>query len=102
MAMAGQHEEKTMGEKQEKSWRPGIRDAIFLGVVAAVVLALVLGSSERTTKATPDDEAHRQATSRAACMRCHGKQGVRPQPAGHTRAEQCFQCHAQPEGWAGG
>ncbi|MFQ5582390.1 MAG: hypothetical protein ACE5F3_07195 [Mariprofundaceae bacterium] len=88
-----------MGENQLKSWRPGTRDMVFLGIVGIVVLALVLGSSERTTKATPNDEIHRQATSRAACMTCHDAQGAHPQPSGHTKADQCFQCHTQPEGW---
>jgi hypothetical protein len=60
---------------------------------------LVLGTSERTTKPVPDDDAHRHATSRAACMVCHGAEGVHPQPQGHTKADQCFQCHAQPQGW---
>lgn len=75
---------------------------MFLGIVAAVVLLLVLGTSERTTKATPSDEIHRQATSRDACMGCHNQTGVRPMPAGHTKADQCFQCHQQPKGWVGG
>jgi len=83
----------------KKSWQPNKRDMIFLGVVAAVVLLLVLGTSERTTKAVPSDAMHLGATSRAACMRCHGVDGVKPQPMGHTKADQCFQCHTQPEKW---
>ncbi len=84
------------------SWQPNKRDWIFLGIVALVITALVLGTSERTTKPTPDDPVHRNATSRAACLSCHGPDGVRPQPAGHTRMDQCFQCHRQPAGWKGG
>ncbi len=77
------------------------RDLAFIGIVAAVIALLVLGTSERTTKPVPDDDTHRNATSRAACMACHGADGVRPQPKGHTRMDQCFQCHAQPKGWKG-
>jgi len=86
---------------EQQPWRPGKRDAMFLALVAAVVLLLVLGSSDRTTVAVPADETHRAAVSRAACMTCHGADGVQPQSAGHTKADQCFQCHSQPEGWQG-
>jgi cytochrome c553 len=70
-------------------------------MVAAVILLLVFGASERTTRPVPANDVHRSASSRAACMGCHGVDGVRPQPEGHTKADQCFQCHAQPEGWIG-
>ncbi len=86
---------------KRQSWKPGKQDVVFLAIVAAVVLALVLGSSDRTTKPVPNDEVHRTATTRAACMTCHGADGVRPQPMGHTKADQCFQCHVQPKDWAG-
>ena len=82
-------------------WRPGKRDLLFLAIVAAVILLLVLGTSERTTKPVPSDDVHRQATSRAACMECHNATGVKPMPKSHTRDEQCFLCHKQPEGWVG-
>jgi len=88
-----------MANEQERSWRPGKRDALFLAIVAGVILLLVLGSSERTTKPVPNDNTHQHATSRAACMTCHGSGGIRPQPKGHTKADQCFQCHTQPQGW---
>lgn len=84
------------------TWKPGKKDALFLGVVVLVITLLVLGSSERTTKPTPDDEVHRTATSHEVCLTCHGADGVRPQPAGHVSSVQCFQCHTQPKGWAGG
>ena len=90
-----------MAEKQNQSWQPGKRDMIFLLIVAAVILLLVLGTSERKTVAVPDNDVHRNASSRVACMACHGPDGERPQPATHTKADQCFQCHAQPEGWVG-
>ena len=90
-----------MAEKQNQSWQPGKRDMIFLLIVAAVILLLVLGTSERQTVAVPGNEAHRNSASRADCMSCHGAEGVRPQSATHTKADQCFQCHAQPEGWVG-
>jgi cytochrome c553 len=90
-----------MNDQQKQKWQPGKRDLLFLAIVAAVVLALVLGSSERKTKLVPNDETHRNATSRAACMSCHGQDGIRPQPQGHTLANQCFQCHQQPAGWKG-
>ncbi len=84
-----------------KGWKPGKRDAFFLAFVAAVIVLLVLGTGERTTRPTPNDATHRQAASRAACMECHNADGVRPQPARHTREDQCFQCHLQPENWIG-
>ncbi|MBF0281227.1 MAG: hypothetical protein HQM07_01470 [Zetaproteobacteria bacterium] len=83
------------------AWQPGKRDMIFIAVVAAVILTLALGSHERKTKAVPNDAQHQQATSREACMQCHGVDGVKPQPMRHTQADQCFQCHAQPDGWQG-
>ncbi|OIO67711.1 MAG: hypothetical protein COW19_10470 [Zetaproteobacteria bacterium CG12_big_fil_rev_8_21_14_0_65_55_1124] len=83
------------------SWKPGKKDALFLGVVLLVIVLLVLGSSERTTKATPNDDVHRAATSHETCMTCHGKDGVRPQPVGHASSVQCFQCHTQPKDWQG-
>ena len=91
-----------MSEQQRASWRPGKRDLLFLGIVAAVVLLLVLGTSDRTTKPTPSDETHQQATTRDSCLSCHAEGGVKPRPVGHTQADQCFQCHRQPAGWAGG
>lgn len=84
------------------TWKPGKKDALFLGVVVLVITLLVLGSSERTTKPTPDDAVHRAVTSHETCLSCHGPQGARPQPAGHVGSVQCFQCHAQPAGWQGG
>jgi len=89
-------------QQKQTGWKPGKRDAIFLAIVAAVVLVLVLGTGERTTKPTPKDETHLSATSRAECLNCHSSTGVKPQPLGHTAADQCFQCHLQPEGWRGG
>ena len=85
----------------ESKWRPGKRDLVFLGIVAGVILLLVLGTGDRTTKPVPSDETHRMATSRAACMECHNAKGERPMPKGHTKADQCFQCHMQPKGWVG-
>jgi len=85
----------------KNQWKPGKRDAIFLAIVVAVVIALVLGTGERTTKPTPNNAVHQRVTSHTACMQCHGPGSVHPQPAGHTRASQCFQCHKQPAGWQG-
>ena len=90
-----------MTEQQKQSWQPGKRDLMFLALVAAVLLALVLGSSDRTTTAVPSDETHRTVSSRQACLACHGVDGVLPQSPGHSKADQCFQCHTQPEGWQG-
>lgn len=90
-----------MSEQQKQPWRPGKRDFIFLLIVAAVILLLVVGSSERKTVPVPSDDVHRHASSRTACMSCHGADGAHPQPEGHTKADQCFQCHAEPEGWVG-
>lgn len=87
--------------EKKRRWKPGKKDAIFLALVGSVVLVLVLGSSEKTTKPTPDDMVHRTATSRAQCMHCHGATGVRPQPKGHTKNDQCFLCHQQPKDWKG-
>jgi hypothetical protein len=91
-----------MTDQQKKSWRPGKRDLMFLTLVAAVILLLVLGSSDRTTVAVPADETHRTVSSREACMSCHGVDAVKPQSPGHTKADQCFQCHTEPDGWQGG
>ena len=55
-----------MANQQKSSWKPGKRDMLFLGVVAAVVLALVLGSGERKTKPVPNDSMHQTASSMAA------------------------------------
>jgi len=91
-----------MSTEPKKSLQPGKRDLLFLGVIAAVVLLLVLGTSERKTKPVPDDSIHQTASSKAQCMSCHNADGVLPQAAGHTLSQQCFQCHQQPEGWVGG
>lgn len=77
------------------------RDTIFLVIVTAVVIILAVGSSERTTRAVPDNETHSQVTSREQCMACHSAEGIKPQPLGHPRANQCFQCHKQPDHWVG-
>jgi len=90
-----------MSNGQNKSWRPNKRDAMFLGVVAAVILVLVLGTSKRTTKAVPNDATHRMVTKMSQCMVCHGAKGVRPQPPSHVKGGQCFQCHMQPKDWKG-
>jgi len=90
-----------MSSGQNRSWKPGKRDLMFLLIVAAVVLLLVLGTSERTTRAVPSDETHRTVTKSVQCMACHSAEGVRPQPIGHTKSDQCFQCHIQPKGWLG-
>ncbi len=90
-----------MAEQQKNSWKPGKRDAVFLAIVAAVVIALVLGTTDRKTIAVPSDDVHRSVTSKAACMACHDSAGVHPQPPTHTKMERCFLCHTQPKGWAG-
>ena len=86
-----------MSEGEQQKWKPGKRDLIFVSVVVAVVLLLVLGTSERTTKPTPNDETHVKVTSREECKRCHDVGGIKPWPAQHTKADQCYQCHLQPE-----
>jgi len=78
------------------------RDTIFIVIVAIVITFLTLGAKERTTKAVPDDTIHDKATSREQCMTCHSADGVKPQPLGHPKANQCFQCHKQPDHWVGG
>ena len=78
------------------------RDTIFVLIVAAVIIFLTVGAKERTTKSVPDNDMHKNVTSRAQCMACHGVDGVKPQPLGHPKANQCFQCHKQPEHWVGG
>ncbi len=90
-----------MTVQQKQIWKPGKRDLVFLALVFAVVLVLVLGSSDRTTVSVPADETHRASISREACMSCHGVNGIKPQSVGHTKADQCFQCHTQPDGWQG-
>lgn len=77
------------------------RDGIFIAVIFMLVMTLVLGAKERTTKAVPDNAMHKQVTSREACMNCHSTEGLFPQPLGHPKANQCFQCHKQPEHWVG-
>jgi len=77
------------------------RDYIFIGIVAVVLIVLITGTTERTTKNVPNDETHALATSREACMACHSVDGIKPQPLGHPKANQCFQCHKQPTNWAG-
>jgi len=90
-----------MTNQQKESWKPGKRDLLFLAIVLAVVLALVLGTSERKTIPAPNDDVHRSAVSRAECMTCHGAEGIRPQSPKHTQVDKCFLCHTQPEGWKG-
>jgi len=85
-------------ESQQK-WQPSKKDMVFFAIVAAVILLLVLGTSERKTKPVPDDQTHQQVKSRAECMVCHGVDGVKRQPIGHSKADQCFQCHLQPTHW---
>lgn len=87
-----------MTEQQQKSWTPGKRDLMFLAMVAAVILLLILGTGDRTTAAVPSDDVHRTTSSRAACVSCHWPDGDQP-AAGkhfHSKADQCFQCHAEP------
>ncbi|MDQ6951375.1 MAG: hypothetical protein Q9M26_06900 [Mariprofundales bacterium] len=88
-----------MNDPSPPRWKPSIRDALFLAVVAAVVITLTLTGGKHTTKSVPDDATHRQAKTRAACMACHGANGIKPQPASHTKNDQCFLCHFQPTTW---
>jgi hypothetical protein len=84
---------------ENRGWKPGKRDAFFLAFVAAVVIFLTM-SGERTTKPTPNDATHQQAAALktiAACMACHSADGIHPQPKRHTKTQQCFQCHIEPE-----
>jgi len=88
-----------MSDSKPTRWKPGFRDALFLAVVAGVIITLSLGGGKRTTKAVPDDAVHHHAKSRAACMLCHGSKGINPQPKGHTKEDQCFLCHSEPVSW---
>ncbi|MDQ6998828.1 MAG: hypothetical protein Q9M17_08935 [Mariprofundus sp.] len=90
-----------MAEQQKNAWKFGKRDIVFLAIIVAVVIALLLGTTERKTIAVPSDDVHRTATSKAACMACHDSAGVYPQPSTHTKMERCFLCHTQPKGWVG-
>jgi len=90
-----------MAEQQKNSWKMGKRDMVFLAIIATVVLVLALGSTDRKTIPVPSDDVHRNTTSKAACMVCHGSAGVHPQPVTHTKMERCFLCHTQPDGWVG-
>ncbi|MDX8391966.1 MAG: hypothetical protein R8K53_05285 [Mariprofundaceae bacterium] len=90
-----------MSTKKAAPWKPGRKDAIFLTIVLVVIILLVLGSHDRTTKATPNDAMHQQALNHQTCLQCHDANGTRPQPIGHSSSTQCFQCHAQPKGWQG-
>jgi len=85
--------------ESKQKWQPGKKDMVFFAIVTGVVLALVLGTSERTTRPVPSDQTHQQVKSRAECMACHSVDGVKPQPMGHSKADQCFQCHLQPTNW---
>jgi len=76
-------------------------DTIFVSIVVVVIIVLVVGTTERTTKAVPNDSTHQQVTSKAECMACHGVDRVKPQPMGHPGSDKCFQCHTQPVGWVG-
>jgi len=90
-----------MTKQQKLKWQVGKRDLIFLGVIGAVMLVLVLGSGERKSKPVPVDKIHLTVTTKAACMHCHGSDGISPQPKGHIKGGQCFQCHLEPKGWRG-
>jgi len=87
--------------ENKTEWKPGKRDLLALTFVIAVITVLSLGVGERNTAATPDNMIHRTASSRAACLSCHGPEGVRPQPPEHAGNDQCFLCHKQPPGWKG-
>ncbi|MFQ5354883.1 MAG: hypothetical protein ACE5DY_00090 [Mariprofundaceae bacterium] len=92
-----------MSEIKAKGRRKfGKRDVIVVLFVVIIIVILSLGTQERRTAATPDNDIHRAVASRAACISCHGSGGQRPQPPGHTKADQCFQCHLQPSTWKGG
>ena len=88
-----------MTEKQKQSWRPGRQDLMFLAMVAAVVLLLILGTGDRTTVAVPSDDVHRTTSSREACVSCHWPDGDQAKNGKHlhSKADQCFQCHAEPK-----
>ncbi|MDX8405656.1 MAG: cytochrome c3 family protein [Mariprofundus sp.] len=90
-----------MNNEKKLSWQPGKRDVVFLAIIAVVVLLLVLGTGDRTTRAVPGDEVHRTAVKSTQCMACHQAESQRPQPLGHTKSDQCFQCHVQPKDWMG-
>ncbi|MDX8377877.1 MAG: hypothetical protein R8L53_07625 [Mariprofundales bacterium] len=77
------------------------RDLIFISIVITLITVLVLGSNERRTSKTPEDEIHISTTSSTQCMECHNADGINPQPVGHLKAKQCFQCHQQPKDWQG-
>jgi len=86
----------------QKKWKAKKKDAIFAIIVIAVIVLLILGTGNRTTKVTPNNKVHTHAITRQACMQCHGKHGVHPRPvARHVKGDQCFQCHTQPRDWAG-
>jgi len=70
-----------MAESESKNkWQPGKKDMVFFAIVTAVILLLVLGTSDHKTKPVPADKTHMQVTSRAECMACHSVDGVKPQP----------------------
>jgi len=97
-------ENSTPQAGERRGWQPGKRDLFFLAFVAAVVTLLVLGTGERTTRPTPNDETHQKVTSRTECLGCHALEAINdPKLNGHrhVKEDQCFQCHKQPDVWQG-
>jgi hypothetical protein len=57
------------------------------------VLVLVLSLRNRQAPTVPDDPDHDRARGTAACLDCHGPDGVMPRGRNHPNGFDCFRCH---------
>jgi len=69
----------------------------LLLVALALVAALIAWIATRTRQAPfiPSDADHAGTMSAAACLECHGPEGVLPQGRNHPVELDCSRCHGR-------
>lgn len=90
-----------------RSWQFGRKDAVFLGLIAAVLLVIVMISGPETTRRVPRTEHHLAVYAASgttakkqlekSCQDCHGTNAA-PLPVSHPAGARCLICHRLEKG----
>lgn len=70
-----------------------VQIALFAALGLLAVLVLVFALRNRQAPIVPDDPDHDRSAGTAACLQCHGPDGIKPRDANHPNGFECFRCH---------
>jgi len=70
-----------------------MRNNIIFVVFVIVVLVFFYAISGKKYPQIPANENHQGVTEIAACLKCHGPEGIMPRKPAHPPKDDCSKCH---------